>query len=92
MAKKRKLLNKLLSGSKNIRFGDFVMLLEAFGFRLDRTNGSHHVFGHPLLPRPFPVQDVRGQAKPYQVRQFLKLIEMYNLHLDEDSDELEEDQ
>jgi DNA-binding phage protein len=30
----RKILQKALSGSKNIRFNDMVSLLEAFGFRL----------------------------------------------------------
>jgi hypothetical protein len=25
------------------------------------------------------IQDVGGQAKPYKVRQFLKLVERYNL-------------
>jgi len=29
------------------------------------------------------LQDVRGEAKPYQVRQLLRLIERYNLHLEE---------
>jgi len=41
---KRKLLAKLLAGSKNIRFDDFVSLLEALGFRLSRINGSHRIF------------------------------------------------
>ena len=84
MARKRKLLDKLLSGSKNIRFGDFVTLIEACGFRLQRVQGSHHIYRHPLLPRPFPIQEVKGQAKPYQVRQFLDLMEKYNLHLADD--------
>ena len=48
--KKRKILEKLLSGSKNIRFDEMVTLLEAFGFSLARINGSHHIFNHPELP------------------------------------------
>jgi len=28
---------------------------------------------------------VRGQAKPYQVRQFMKLVERYNLQLEDDA-------
>ena len=46
----RKLLKKILAGSKNIRFGDMVTLIEAFGFRLSRTSGSHHIFEHPDVP------------------------------------------
>jgi predicted RNA binding protein YcfA (HicA-like mRNA interferase family) len=40
---KSKLLQKLLSGSKNIQFIEVVACAEAFGFRLDRVNGSHHI-------------------------------------------------
>jgi len=46
----RKLLLKALSGSTNLLFGDMVMLVEAFGFRLDRINGSHHIFVHDYVP------------------------------------------
>ena len=38
---------------------------------------------HPDVPRPLNLQEVGGQAKPYQVRQFLKLIELYNLSLED---------
>ncbi len=48
--KKQKLLQKLLSGTKNIRFSDAVALAEAFGFMLDRVNGSHHIFIHDEIP------------------------------------------
>lgn len=82
--KKRKLLAKLLSGSKNIRFGEFVGLLEAFGFILERSEGSHQVYVHPKVPRPFPIQNDKGEAKPYQVRQFLKLVEQYDLQLEDE--------
>ena len=38
-----------------------------------------HLQNVPILN----LQDVRGEAKPYQVRQLLRLIERYNLHLEE---------
>lgn len=47
MSKKRKLLEKLLSGSKNIQFDEFVGIIEAFEFYLSRVNGSHHIYIHP---------------------------------------------
>ena len=80
---KRKLLRKILGGSKNVRFADMIRLAEGFGFRLARTEGSHHIMVHPEVPRPLNLQEVHGQAKPYQVRQFLKLIEQYNLALED---------
>lgn len=80
---KRKLLNKALTGSKNIRFSDMVGLVEAFGFRLSHVRGSHHIFVHTDLPELLNLQDVGGQAKPYQIRQFLRLIERYNLGMEQ---------
>ncbi len=72
---KRKLLSKVLSGSRNLRFADIMTLA--------RVSGSHHIMVHPTVPVPLNLQEVGGQAKPYQVRQFLKLIEQYNLALEE---------
>ena len=63
--KKRKLLQRLLSGSKNIRFPEAVAGAEMFGFRLDRISGSHHIFVHPNVPELVNLQNVKGKAKPY---------------------------
>ena len=79
----RKLLRKILSGSRNIRFDDMLKLACGFGFRLARTEGSHHIMTHPDVPRPMNFQEVGGQAKPYQVRQFLKLVERHSLTLED---------
>jgi predicted RNA binding protein YcfA (HicA-like mRNA interferase family) len=84
MATKRKILQKILAGSKNIRFSDMIELVEGFGFRLSRTDGSHHIFVHPDIPELVNLQEVQGQAKPYQMRQFLRLIERHSLRLEED--------
>jgi predicted RNA binding protein YcfA (HicA-like mRNA interferase family) len=48
--KKQTLLQKLLSGSKSIRFSEAVAVAEMFGFKLDRVNGSHHIFVHSHAP------------------------------------------
>ena len=83
MSKKRKLLEKILTGTKNVSFDDMVTLIQAFGFRLSRINGSHHIFIRSDIPEPINIQDFGGKAKPYQVKQFLQLIEQYNLQLGE---------
>ncbi len=82
--KKRKLLQKALVSPKNMRFSEMVTLVEAFGFRLSRVSGSHHIFVHPQISQLLNLQEVKGQAKPYQVRQFLELVERYNLELGDD--------
>jgi predicted RNA binding protein YcfA (HicA-like mRNA interferase family) len=83
---RRRLLRKLASGSlKNVAFRDLRNLIEGFGFRLDRVTGSHHIFVHPNIPELVNLQEVKGEAKPYQIRQFLRLVERHNLRLEEDS-------
>ena len=80
---RKKLLQKILAGSKNIKFSDMVNLVKGFGFNLSRTDGSNHIFVRPSIPELINLQNLKGQAKPYQIRQFLKLIEKHNLKLKE---------
>lgn len=80
---KRKLLQKLLSGSKNIRFNEAKTIAEAFGFKLDRISGNHHIYLHPDLPELVNLQNVKGKAKPYQIKQSLKIVEKYSLILED---------
>lgn len=76
----RRLLERIRRGEvQNVAFGEFLALVEALGFRLDRVRGSHRIYRHPDVPRPVPLQPVKGKAKPYQVRQLLRLLEEYNL-------------
>jgi predicted RNA binding protein YcfA (HicA-like mRNA interferase family) len=79
----RKLLMRLARGTvANVAFDDMRGLVEGFGFELRRVSGSHHVFAHPEIPELINLQAVRGQAKPYQIRQFLRLVERYDLKLE----------
>lgn len=80
----RKLLKRIVISPHNVRFRDLVALAEALGFRVARTEGSHHILVHRDIPELLNLQEVKGQAKPYQVRQLLQLVERYNLHLGED--------
>lgn len=81
---RRRLLRRLAGGAlRNVRFNDMIDLVEGFGFRLDRRRGSHHLFVHPDVPEVLSLQPEGGQAKAYQIRQFLRLIEEYELRLEE---------
>jgi len=82
---KQKFLKRILESQTNVRFSQLCVLVEAFGFRLDRITGSHHIYVHPEIPELLNLQSVKGQANPYQVRQFLALLEKYNLHLGDKS-------
>jgi len=90
--KKTKLLRRALSGSKSLRFNEFVGLVGAFGFRLSRVSGSHHIFVHKNVPELLNLQDVGGEAKPYQVKQFLRLVERYNLKMGDEGEDGDQEQ
>ena len=77
----RKLLLKALQSPQNLRFAEACSLAEAFGFRLFRIGGSHHIYVHPEIPELLNLLEVHGQAKAYQVRQLLRLVERHNLEI-----------
>lgn len=84
MVKLGRLYAQLLqSASRSISFRDFEALLTAFGFEHVRTTGSHRQYVHPFISRPFPVQPDGKDAKRYQVRELLELVEQYGLKLSE---------
>jgi len=59
-------------------------LIKGCGFEVKNVRGSHHVFTHGDIPELLNLQEVRGEAKPYQIRQLLKLVEKYNLRLEDE--------
>jgi predicted RNA binding protein YcfA (HicA-like mRNA interferase family) len=82
MVKPAKLYEQLLqSTNRSVAFRDFIALIEAFGFAEARTRGSHRCFAHPDCPRPLVVQPKGSDAKRYQVREFLDMIEEFGLTL-----------
>lgn len=84
MTRPAKLYERLLANPRTtITFRDFEKLLAAFGFENGRTKGSHRQYVHPKVPRPLPVQPEAKDAKPYQVREFLELVEEYSLYMGE---------
>ncbi|MGH2746409.1 MAG: type II toxin-antitoxin system HicA family toxin [Actinomycetota bacterium] len=83
--KPRRLLKRIRSGAvKNVDFGDFVRLIEALGFRFDHQRGDHKYFRHPDLQVSLNIQEEGGQAKPYQVRQLVKVMKKYSLDVEVD--------
>lgn len=73
--RKNKLFIKILTSQNYVQFHDMILLIESFGLRLSRHNGSHFIFVHPGIPELVNIQDVQGKAKPYQIRQFLQIVE-----------------
>ncbi len=83
MTKKKEIYEKLKSNPKNVRFEELCKAAELFGFRFRGGKGSHRVYVREGIKEILNFQNVKGKAKPYQVRQLLKVIEKYNL-LEED--------
>jgi predicted RNA binding protein YcfA (HicA-like mRNA interferase family) len=78
-----KLYERLIANPRaTISFRDFEKLLKAFGFEHVRTTGSHRQYVHPKLTRPLPVQPSTKDAKRYQVREFLELVEEHGLYIE----------
>jgi len=83
MVKPAAILQRLFDGHRTITFRDLDRVLVALGFTHARTNGSHRIYVHPGVPRPFPVQPDGKEAKRYQIRELLELMETYGLHIAE---------
>jgi predicted RNA binding protein YcfA (HicA-like mRNA interferase family) len=73
-----------MNNPQGLRFGEFVALIEAFGFLLDRQRGSHRLFVRDDVREFVNVQPKSdGKAKAAQVREFLSLVQRYSLDLEE---------
>ena len=83
VVKASKLYARLVASQASMRFRDFQRVLGAFGFKLDRINGSHHQYKHPLTTRPLSIQPRGNMAKPYQIDQFLDIVEEFGLQIEE---------
>ena len=81
--KRRKLLAKLRRNQKNVKFEDFVNLVEGFGFTQTRTSGSHQIFTNEKVDEILNLQKVNGEIKPYQIKQFLDMIDSNDLKLED---------
>ena len=86
MSSRAKLIERILRGTAdaNIRFADIRSLLRDLDF-VERIRGDHHIFTREDLPEIINLQPRGSEAKPYQVKQFLKLVEKHNLKLRGDS-------
>ena len=74
---------RIVNNPKGVRFAELARVAQAFGFALMRTSGSHRIYRHAKSGAMMNFQNCEGMAKPYQVRQFLDLVETYNLEIED---------
>jgi predicted RNA binding protein YcfA (HicA-like mRNA interferase family) len=77
--KKSRLFEELKKNPRNIRFERLCNIAEAFGFSFRGGRGSHRIYVRDDVYELLNFQNVGGKAKPYQVRQLIKVIEKHGL-------------
>ena len=80
MTKKEKRNERIRINQRNVDFDQAMQWLYDQGFLLEQINGSHHILRHPGTKTKLNFQpDKSGNAKPYQLKQALKAIDLLNL-------------
>lgn len=74
------LLRRIRADRHNVRFGDFIRLIEAHGFVFARQNGSHCIYKHSC-GATLVLQERHGEAKEHQIARFLEMADAYGLRL-----------
>jgi len=87
MSKKDKLLREAANNPHGLSFNNFETLVSQCGWVLSRQNGSHQVWSHPKYDGILSIQNKKGMAKGYQVKQFFSKMELINSVIDGDCNE-----
>jgi hypothetical protein len=76
MTNTEKLLEQMRREPANVRFNDLKKVCETYFGKPRQDGSSHAIFKTPWSGDPrVNIQNARGKAKPYQVRQVLQSIE-----------------
>ncbi len=70
------ILESFCENPNNVRFSDLAKLCDAYFGEPRQKGTSHRIYWTPWPGDPrVNIQDARGKAKPYQVRQVVRAIE-----------------
>jgi hypothetical protein len=76
MAASKKILEQMRREPANVRFADLKKICEEYFGQARQAGTSHAIFKTPWVGDPrINIQDDKGKAKAYQVRQVLLAIE-----------------
>lgn len=74
------IIDEMRNNPSGIRFADLCKVCDHFFGQARQTSGSHRVYKTPWIGDPrVNVQNDKGKAKVYQVRQVLKAIEQMEI-------------
>ena len=78
-----KILRQMSENPSGVRFTELRRVCEHYFGKPRRGEGSHCIFKTPWPGDPrVNIQNRKGKAKPYQVRQVLQAIKMLEVHDD----------
>ena len=76
MAKVEEVLVQMRNNPKGIRFKDLCQVCDSYFGKARQTGSSHRIYKTPWQGDPrVNIQNDKGMAKAYQVKQVLKAIE-----------------
>lgn len=74
------LIARMRENPGNVRYTDLCKVCEHFFGQARQTSGSHRVYKTPWIGDPrVNIQNSKGCAKAYQVKQVLKAIERWEI-------------
>lgn len=77
MTRIAKLVAAMQRNPKNVKFSDLAKVCEHYFGPARQTSGSHRVYRTPWQGDPrINIQNKKGKAKAYQVRQVLQAIDL----------------
>ena len=83
MAQIKKLLTQIRNNPQDVRFADLVKVCDYYFGEPRQKGTSHHVYKTPWQGDPrVNIQNKKGQAKPYQVKQVIAAIEKLEMEQD----------
>ncbi|KAF0103651.1 MAG: hypothetical protein FD187_919 [bacterium] len=76
MVASRKIIEQMRREPANVRYNDLKKVCEEYFGKARQTGTSHAIFKTPWVGDPrINIQETKGKAKPYQVRQVLLAID-----------------
>ena len=76
MASSEKILEQMRREPANVRFGELMKICQDYFGKPRQTGTSHAIFKTPWVGDPrINIQDQKGKAKVYQVKQVLLAID-----------------
>lgn len=91
MTKRQKRLQRIRQNPGNVTFEDLRLVLEDYGFRYERTVGSHYTFSYKIgEERKIYVVPFRRPLKSVYVKRALKIIDQIIREQVEDESETDD--